>query len=261
MPGGTASSDVVVAGVTEGSAVVQFTLPSSAHLDALKTQANTGVVFSKTLLGFGYPGCVSLVPSALYTAFPPELKVGGSGFSNDLSSGQRDNLVLKVMSPKVSTRSTLSFFIGNCSMTVPAPTVSSSTTCMESYTASLNWKDMWTNDCANYVVTSSGNSWEYTLDLNAQYTETVQFNKRQLDRVITETLGFKILLPKTVTVTTANQTLAAPPALNFRAMVLGRSFDLQTNKARVTIRTKLSSPWTLKTTPGFSVTSDDLSHK
>ncbi len=189
------------------------------------------------MLGFEVNGQCPLKVDTLYTGFSPVLSVSRSGFIG------RDKLKVVVKSAVVSGRSELfNWTIGKC----PLQNVDMTEThCMEVYDVPISWQGIWDNRCIPVLSETIGNWKEYVLAVTAKHIETLS-DLRTLERLITETIAFRVSVPLSVTVTVGDQKGTAQADLHFRAAVMSQSFDLDTFTGTVVLRTKVNAPYVLK---------------
>ncbi len=235
--------DVIILDIISGSVVVHFIVAYSTNYNLLTDTFQTGNFYGYPVLAVSNSAnCTAFVPDALMTMFPPTLDFTTSGFSSP------DILQLTVKAPLVEGRSALNFSMGSC---LAQSTIKSNGFCHDSYRVTFNWTQALSNDCITSLAFTNGNFREIAVYVGATYTETFVDNKRvdshnkrigTVDRLTTELLAFRVVVPLVVSVTSDNQTLIPPPELVVRAMVLSRSFDPQSYTAHLVVRTKIDKP-------------------
>ncbi len=218
--------------------MVQFILAYSTNFDVLVDTFQTGSFFGYPVLAVSQTeNCTAFVPDGLTTMFPPTMDFAQSGFISP------NVLTLVVKSPLVESRSALNFSMGSC---LPEAANQSAGFCHDVYRATFNWSQVVSSNCISSLSYTNGNYKEIVLFLGATYRETfVDWKKRTVatvDRITTEMLAFRVVVPLVVAVTSENQTLIPPPTLVVRAMVLSRTFDPQAYTARLIVRTKIDRP-------------------
>ncbi len=213
-------------------------------------------------LGFAQSNnCTYFVPSSVNDLYPLSMDFAKSGFI------ALNQLRLYVKAPLVASRSDVNFTIGTCSAFTTNKTEIS---CVTAYDLVFDWEQLMTSDCASMSTSRiSGLHREYTIYLDSVYeeyfsdlkrrsvfTEGVdqdkaskqeirqerRLYKRTEERATREELGFKVLVPLYVEVSSVNHTLLAPPTLHVKAMITSRSFNPVTFIANITIKSKVSNP-------------------